>query len=93
MSIIRTVKQEFEQALQEKRQPNCPYCRKPLVVEQEQTDSICWLWNSEQNRYEQYEEESCGDEPRCMSCASSDPDFLSLSSTVDELCERLGLTF
>jgi hypothetical protein len=93
MSTLYTTEQAFQEALTQERQPDCPHCGKPLVVELLHTRLIRWFWNHDRQRYEQ--EDAAGEvaEPVCVHCRVADPDFISLSSTVPDLCERLGLVY
>lgn len=93
MRTSRTVAQELAEALAHNRQPNCPYCQQPLVVEQTQTEFTRWAWDELKQRYVKDDADGRADAPFCAACGQSDPDFLSASSAVYDLCERLGLEY
>lgn len=93
MSILCTAEQAFQEALKEKRQPACPHCGQPLVVEVIHQRVVRWFWNTVSQRYEHEEADGHVEQPTCINCGVADPDFISLSSTVPDLCERLGLYY
>jgi len=92
MNTINAVQQEFAQAIQEGRQPNCPYCGKPLQVEQTQHDYIRWEWRRD---HRQFLKATYGDAgaPHCMACGAADENFLTFTSEVSGLCAKLGLDY
>ena len=92
MNTISTVKQEFMQAMQEGRQPNCPYCQKPLEVEVSQFEHCLWRWSCDKQRFEKtkYSE---GEDPKCVECGSRNDDFVAFTSEVSGLCAKLGLDY
>jgi hypothetical protein len=93
MNTRRTAEQAFQKALTQKRQPDCPHCGKPLVVELIHTRVACWFWNNARQRYEADEADGGVEMPTCTNCGVADPDFIRLSSAVPDLCERLGLEY
>ncbi len=72
------VLEEFKQARAEGRQPNCPYCSKPLdEVRQNTTNVSSWDWNEVEKEYAKHEDGDASNEPFCQSCGAKDWDFLS----------------
>ena len=71
------VQKEFEKARAEGRQPNCPYCNKPLEISQVQYESIDWKWNNKKRIYEKEVTGVDPDKPFCTSCETKDWDFIS----------------
>lgn len=84
------IEQEFENALAEGRQPNCPYCRAPLVVRH-----ICdyvhdFVWNDKIKKYKKYEWLDGGaTTPECENCEAKSWDFVGQL----EAGRKLGLDY
>jgi len=70
------VKEEYQKAKVEGRQPLCPYCNALLEVEQYQYVFIYWRWNSKEKRYEKEESDGYADKPFCTACETKDWDFI-----------------
>jgi hypothetical protein len=64
--------QEMALAYEQKRQPNCVYCKKPLdEVRQLQDEEIVWRWDKKLNQYMKSEEGSAN-KPYHPACDSAD---------------------
>jgi hypothetical protein len=73
MASELTQEQEMTLAYEQKRQPNCVYCKHPLdVVREAQTETLVWTWDRILKQYKK-SEEGCGDEPYhyCEECKHS----------------------
>lgn len=71
-----SVKEEYELAMKEDRQPNCIYCGKPLEVRQIQYTDLTWKWCEKGKRYYKIEDVGCADKPFCAYCGEHDWDFI-----------------
>ena len=70
------IRQMFELAEKEGRQPNCIYCGNLLEIGQSYYTDIRWKWNSALRCYEKLEDrDSDCDKPYCLSCHNHDWDF------------------
>jgi hypothetical protein len=66
---------ELEQAYLEGRQPLCPHCHEPLVVEQGFYKWVVWKWNSTACRYERSVPDAGAESPLCTACHGEFPVF------------------
>ena len=73
----KTQSDEFEDALNEHRQPRCIYCEHPLDgVSETQGIFLSWAWDREQKRYVKSEtDDGWSDKPMCDHCQTKDWDF------------------
>jgi hypothetical protein len=62
------VKEEYQEAKAEGKQPNCPHCKAPRQGGQTQYLSNYWRWNDKTKRYEREESDLNADEPFCTVC-------------------------
>ncbi len=70
------MKEEFETAERERRQPNCIYCDKPLEITQTFYTYIYWRWNPSLRCYEKSEDRDADcEKPYCLNCETKDWDF------------------
>ena len=70
------IRQMFELAEKENRQPNCIYCNQPLEIGQCYYTDIRWKWNQGLCRYKKSEDrDSDCDKPYCLACHTHDWDF------------------
>lgn len=86
------IQEEYQRAIKEGRQPNCPYCGKPLEVTQTQATFIFWNWNEEQKRYVKNDTGGDADKPYCVRCEAKDWDFI-YGGDASEEAEKLGLDY
>ena len=86
------IKKEYKKAIKEKRQPNCPYCGKPLEVTQTHSTFINWNWDKKKGRYIKNDTDGDCDKPYCVYCEARDWDFVYGGSATEET-EKLGLDF
>jgi hypothetical protein len=73
MSGERTQEEEMQEAYEQKRQPNCVYCKHPLdIIRQPDISTIVWTWDKILKQYRK-ETEGCADEPYhyCEECKDS----------------------
>ena len=70
------IKEEYQKAKAEGRQPLCPYCNAPLEVGQDQTVFFNWRWDNESKTYGKEESDWEPDKPFCMNCEMKDWDFI-----------------
>lgn len=68
MSMEDDLRQEFEQALVEGRQPCCLSCHAPLVVHEYLLQRRVWQWNAQTGRYHQTIVDDGADGPMCQEC-------------------------
>jgi NAD-dependent SIR2 family protein deacetylase len=71
-SIVRV---EYAAATREGRQPRCPYCKKPLEVQQTLRDRVIWTWDEKLKQYVKTCEDDA-DAPRCVACEEEDWNFV-----------------
>ena len=62
------VKEEYQEAKAEGKQPFCPHCKEPMQTGQTQYLSNYWQWNNKTKRYEREESAPDTDEPFCTVC-------------------------
>jgi len=74
------VEQEYTKALEEKRQPNCPYCGKPLEISQHFYSDVVFRWEEAVGKYMKIDAGGDADEPECKSCGAADWNFAEGSS-------------
>jgi len=74
--IDTDIREMFELAEKEERQPNCVYCSNPLEIGQSFYTDVRWKWNSSLRKYEKYQENNSDcDKPYCLKCGHYDWDF------------------
>jgi hypothetical protein len=74
--IDQEIRDMFELAEKEGRQPNCIYCGQPLEIGQSFYTDVSWKWNAETRKYEKFQEDcSDCDKPYCLKCGHHDWDF------------------
>ena len=66
---------EYAAARKEGRQPNCPFCGKPLEVRIREDGGTVWRWDKVEKRYEP-QSEGDANPPYCAYCLEADWDFL-----------------
>ena len=66
---------EYQQAKEEGRQPNCPYCGQPLEVRETQYEYLTWRWSEALGRFVKHKSGDA-DKPYCAKCEERDWDFL-----------------
>lgn len=70
------MREMFELAEKEGRQPDCIYCGNPLEIGQSFYTDIRWKWNPELRHYDKFEDRDADcDKPYCLSCHTHDWDF------------------
>ena len=70
------IRQMYELAEREGRQPNCIYCGNPLEIGQTYYTDIRWRWNSVLRSYEKLENRDADcDKPYCLDCEAKDWNF------------------
>jgi hypothetical protein len=84
----KTIK-ELRTAIQEGRQPNCPFCNVPLVVIVPQEEVFRYQW--EDGAYWREEGLPCAGVPYCASCLTRSYDFIEGMSEDNAACRQLGL--
>lgn len=80
----RTIQEEYLLAKQEKRQPLCVHCGKPLIIEKKNDGYFQWNWDNQTHRYvaSLIPGEILGnvidiaEEPYCIHCGTQDWDFI-----------------
>jgi len=70
------IKEEYQKAKAEGRQPTCPKCDSPLQGGQPQYLSNYWQWNNKTKRYERDESDPDIGEPFCTACTAEYPESL-----------------
>ena len=71
------MKEEYELAKKEGRQPICIYCGKPLdEIRQMQYEFIVWRWDKDKKCYIKDDDSGDTDRPFCASCEAEDWDFV-----------------
>lgn len=81
--------EEFQKALQEKRQPICVNCNKPLdTIIQFLMEWVNWTWDDRSKRYIKGEESGEPEIPIHDECGKSNWDLIDSSSDAN----KLGLT-
>ena len=68
--------EEYQKAKKEGRQPNCPFCNRPLELSQTQYTDIHWTWNTEEKRYIKDDSSGDAEKPYCVHCDTKDWDFI-----------------
>lgn len=67
---------EYAAAKKEGRQPNCPYCGKPLEVRMvEEGGVICWVWDEDMECFDM-QSSGVAHTPFCAYCQKEDWDFI-----------------
>ena len=70
------IRQMFELAEKEGRQPNCICCGEQLEIGQSFYTDVWWEWNPEVKRYEKFQNDcSDCDKPYCLKCGYRDWDL------------------
>lgn len=72
---MKSIREEYELARKEGRQPNCIYCSKPLTIIQTQYVDLTWKWSEEEKRYKKFESGEA-EKPYCADCGVHDWDFV-----------------
>ncbi len=68
----KTQEEEMALALEQKRQPVCVYCRKPLgEIRQPQSEDVVWKWDKRLRRY-QKSSDGTAERPYHPACDSAD---------------------
>ena len=83
------VYQEFIQAQKEERQPRCPYCQEPLVIEELWYKVHVWEWDAPARRYGKELVDEGTERPRCSACQE---EFYFFINGSELLCD-LGLQY
>jgi len=83
------ITEEYQRAINEKRQPNCPYCDQPLEVRQIQYTDIKWEWDKKEGCYIKNDDSGDADRPFCVNCDMKSWDFVDNGKETTEL----GLDF
>lgn len=65
---------EYAAAKKEGRQPNCPYCGKPLEIRMESRNTICWVWDEDMGSFDM--QSGTIGTPYCAHCLKADMDFI-----------------
>jgi hypothetical protein len=74
--IDQEIREMFELAEKEDRQPNCIYCGQPLEIGQSFYTDVWWKWNPDEKRYVKFQESNSDcDKPYCLRCGHHDWDF------------------
>lgn len=82
--------EEFQKALQEKRQPICVNCNKPLdKITQYLMEWVDWTWDEQSKRYVKGEGSGDAESPIHEGCGESNWDLIDGSSDAS----KLGLTY
>jgi len=66
---------EYAAAKKEGRQPNCPYCGKPLEVRITERGGVAWVWDEAMGCYDM-QSEGTPHLPYCALCLAEDSDFI-----------------
>ncbi len=67
---------EYAAAKEEGRQPNCPYCGKPLEIRMvEDGGVISWIWDEAMGCYDM-QSDGTSHAPCCARCLKPDWDFI-----------------
>lgn len=73
----RTQEEEMKLAKEEKRQPFCVHCTKPLDrISQTQYEFIDWEWDRKRKRYCVKTVGGDSDKPFCANCEAKDWEFI-----------------
>lgn len=76
IGIDPDIREMFESAETEGRQPNCIYCCGLLEIGQSLYTDVWWKWNLETKKYEKFQEDSADcDKPYCLRCEYKDWDL------------------
>lgn len=93
----RALKEELTAALNEKRQPNCPNCKKPLELMYEVAQYTAWIWDKDKAKYTQtYDLGEAESDPKCGKCEFESCSFLedmADDSELKALLTKLRLCF
>ena len=76
---------ELEQAYEEGRQPLCPHCRQPLVIEETQYKTRVWRWDAKARRYHIGILDAGTERPGCLKCSAEFSIFIGDSKLLREL--------
>ena len=79
------LKKIYAEALKTGKQPNCPYCGKPLEVNSTQRVFIDWEWDKKLKKYVKDDSKGDADKPYCRACQTGDWDFAGQSEEATEL--------
>jgi hypothetical protein len=79
------IEQEFKRALMEGRQPLCPGCGKPLVIEQDFYENIAFRWDAQAKRYYKVTIDKGTERPRCKECDTEFRIFIGESKVMCDL--------
>jgi hypothetical protein len=70
------IRQMFETAEKEGRQPNCISCGEPLEIGQSFYTDVWWKWDPDTRRYQKFQEDYANcDKPYCLKCQYRDWDL------------------
>ena len=74
--IDAEIREMFETAEKEGRQPNCISCGEPLEIGQSFYTDVSWKWDPDTRRYQKFQEDSADcDKPYCLKCEYKDWDL------------------
>ena len=74
--IDSEIRDMFETAEIEGRQPNCISCGEPLEIGQSFYTDVWWKWDPDTKRYQKFQEDSADcDKPYCLKCEYRDWDL------------------
>lgn len=77
--------EEMRNMVNQEKQPQCPYCNKPLEVIETQGVELRWVWNKETKRFDKTDDgdaDGWSGKPECINCGVKDWDF-----TNNGICE------
>jgi len=74
--LDQEIREMFETAEKEGRQPNCISCGEPLEIGQSFYTDVWWKWDPDSKRYQKFQEDSADcDKPYCLKCEYRDWDL------------------
>lgn len=83
--MANDIYEELTQAHIEGRQPLCPNCRKPLVIEETQYKTRVWRWDAQARQYRKEVLDQGTERPGCLNCGVELPIFIGGSRVLHEL--------
>ncbi len=66
--MAKDIFEELAEAQEEKRQPRCPRCQEPLIIEEMQYKVHVWRWDVEAHRYYHDIFDEGTERPCCFKC-------------------------
>ena len=64
--------EHIRKAVEQGKQPNCPYCGEPLRGKETQTVELYWDWCDEFKDYVKTQDDGESLQPECASCGAKD---------------------